>query len=80
MNRQNLSNQAEPPLPAPFHPVLKQEPHQYAMELVTGMNTCDRRRENSYTFAFCANTVASQAMYLFERPKLRLTAIYRASL
>lgn len=27
-----------------------------------------------------ANTVASQAMYLFESPKLRLTAIYCASL
>lgn len=50
------------------------------MELVTGLNTCDRRRENSYTFAFCANTVASQAMYLFERPRLRLSVIYCASL
>lgn len=40
----------------------------------------DRKKAEPYPFAFCANTVASQAMYLFERPKLRLSAIYSASL
>lgn len=30
--------------------------------------------------AFCGKTVASQAMYLFESPKLQLSATYRANL